>query len=167
MKYLALFGAIFATLVFAENTSPTLSCMDQNYAVNLDSSSGALMLSIASIPEDTPVLPSLDPRIRSFDVGPMPCAETLGHAMVCYTNVCYAQQFYDFSGNLLTDVTNHGDVMMTVLPDESYSNGSLTQVLKLHFEFSDPATGVKHTIDNSFEIFPGNFCSFSSTNQKR
>ena len=155
MKMIFLLG-IFSIASFAMGNTPKLSCLNHNYRISLDDSGGRdLSLSISS-ETGRPLFPRIDPRIRTVVVGPMPCAQTLGHATVCFTDVCRYEKYYDFNGKELTDIEPNGDVLFTATPDRTH----LGNQLRLHFEFNNWYSGQKYAVDENFEIYPGKYCDF-------
>jgi len=151
MKKIFLLSA-FSLAGFAIGDPPKLACVNQRHRVALEPSGKELSLVISS-EDSTPLLPDLDPRIRRIVIGPMPCAQTLGHATVCYTNVCHYEEFYGDDGKRL-DIEIGGAPLLTVTPDPD----DRSDYLKVHFEWN--GFEKRHVIEDRFEMYPGRSCEF-------
>ena len=155
------FSSLLAATTFASSALPKLKCLNHNHRVSLDEQERGLVLLVSSERRSSPLLPMIDPRIGTVEVGPMPCAQTLGGATVCYTNVCRFERYFDFDGKELTDIKPSGEILLTALPEwrRDKVKRSHTRYLKVHFEIND--LGEKGSVDESFETFPGKYCDLS------
>ena len=158
MKKSFLLYQLFACACFSLNLFAGLSCLNHDLRVNLEKRGSDLDLRIES-ENGKPLLPSIDRRIRTIEVGPMPCAQTHGNATVCFTDVCRYEKFYDANGVELTDIEHSGDVLFTATPEKSLGDDGYTDQLKVHFEINDWYFIRKHAVDMAFEIYPGKYCN--------
>lgn len=157
MKNSLLLVLVLVVACLSQDLFADLNCVNHDIRVNLEKKGTDLTLRIQS-ENQKPLLPTIDRRIRTIEVGPMPCAQTLGSATVCFTDVCRYEKFYDTNGVELTDIEHTGDVLFTATPEKSQGEDGYTNNLNIHFELNDWYVARKHVVDVAFEMYPGKYC---------